>query len=608
MTVYPFSSPQNQAAAACCSQPHPHRVARRYRASALALGLMASCVALAETAPSTLPSVQVQEQRRVTGDYAGGQVAAGGRIGLLGDKDFMDTPFSTVSYTESFIRDRQAKDLTDVIAATDPTVFSNGVTGAWSENYAIRGFASNTSDTTFNGLSGMAPYYRTSPEMFERIEVLKGPSALLNGMPPGGSVGGAVNLVPKRAGEQPLLRVSANFASDAQFGTHVDMGRRLGADKQFGIRFNGAYRDGDGAVGKQRKKVQLGSLALDWRGERARLSADLYSADDRVDGPARGVGLAPGVAIPRPPRGDTLINPDWAYVDSQDKGAMLRGELDINDSLLAYLAYGTSRTDYRYNGSISAQILNPAGDFTTVIGQLAFDIRKQSGDAGLRGSFHTGSVGHQWAANVTHYQHTQNDYGRRSVPGWDWTTNLYNPVWGPAAPFVAPHISHTELRLDSIGFADTLSFADDRVQLTLGVRRQQVVSETFNVATGARTSRYDESATTPAAALLVKATDTVSLYTNYIEGLSQGATAPMTAANAGDVFAPFRTKQKELGLKLDLGRFAHTFSVYEIKRPSSYTDPVTNIFSFGGEQRNRGVEWGFFGAPLDGVRLLGGVA
>ncbi|MDT3557029.1 TonB-dependent siderophore receptor [Stenotrophomonas maltophilia group sp. msm1] len=608
MTVYPFSSPQIRAAAAFCSQPLPHGLARRYRASALALGLMASCAALAETAPSTLPSVQVQEQRRVTGDYAGGQVAAGGRIGLLGDKDFMDTPFSTISYTESFIRDRQAKDLTDVIAATDPTVFSNGVTGAWSENYAIRGFASNTSDTTFNGLSGMAPYYRTSPEMFERIEVLKGPSALLNGMPPGGSVGGSVNLVPKRASEQPLLRVSANFASDAQFGTHVDMGRRLGADKQFGIRFNGAYRDGDGAVGKQRKKVQLGSLALDWRGERARLSGDLYSADDRVDGPARGVGLAPGVATPRPPRGDTLINPDWAYVDSQDKGAMLRGELDINDTLMAYLAYGTSKTDYRYNGSISAQILNPAGDFTTVMGQLAFDLKKQSGDAGLRGSFRTGSVGHRWAANVTHYQHTQNDYGRRSVPGWDWTTNLYNPVWGPAAPFVAPHISHTELRLDSLGVADTLAFADDRVQLTLGVRRQQVVSETFSVATGARTSRYDESATTPAAALLLKATDTISLYTNYIEGLSQGATAPMTAANAGDVFAPFRTKQKELGLKLDLGTFAHTFSVYEIKRPSSYTDPVTNIFSFGGEQRNRGVEWGFFGAPMDGVRLLGGMA
>ena len=230
---------------------------------------MASCVALAETAPSTLPSVQVQEQRRVTGDYAGGQVAAGGRIGLLGDKDFMDTPFSTVSYTESFIRDRQAKDLTDVIAATDPSsATASPAHGRELRNPRLR---LQHQRHHLQRAGGMAPYYRTSPEMFERIEVLKGP-ALLNGMPPGGSVGGAVNLVPKRAGEQPLLRVSANFASDAQFGTHVDMGRRLGADKQFGIRFNGAYRDGDGAVGKQRKKVQLGSLALDWRGERARLS------------------------------------------------------------------------------------------------------------------------------------------------------------------------------------------------------------------------------------------------------------------------------------------------------------------------------------------------
>jgi iron complex outermembrane receptor protein len=190
----------------------------------------------------------------------------------------------------------------------------------------------------------------------------------------------------------------------------------------------------------------------------------------------------------------------------------------------------------------------------------------------------------------------------------DWITNIYNPIWGPATSFNAPPISRTELRLTSIGVADTLSFAQDRVQLTLGLRRQQVLSDTFNVATGARTSRYDQGATTPAAALLVKASERVSVYANYIEGLSQGATAPMTAANAGEVFAPYKSRQKELGLKLDLGDFAHTFSLYEIQRPNGYTDPVSNVFSFGGEQRNRGVEWGFFGNVATGVRLMGGIA
>ena len=39
------------------------------------------------------------------------------------------------------------------------------------------------------GLYGIAPLYRASPEMFERIDVLKGPSAMLNGMPPGSTLG-----------------------------------------------------------------------------------------------------------------------------------------------------------------------------------------------------------------------------------------------------------------------------------------------------------------------------------------------------------------------------------------------------------------------------------
>jgi iron complex outermembrane receptor protein len=98
------------------------------------------------------------------------------------------------------------------------------------------------------------------------------------------------------------------------------------------------------------------------------------------------------------------------------------------------------------------------------------------------------------------------------------------------------------------------------------------------------------------------------VYGNYIEGLSKGQVAPATAANAGELFPPYKTKQEEIGLKFDFGEFAHTISLYEIKRPGSYTDIVSNVFSFGGEQRNRGVEWSFFGSPLRDVRLMGGVA
>lgn len=601
----------------CASCSNPLSLVR----SAFLLALSASAVMLlssqalaqaqeTETRSTTaLAPITVHgEATSVNDTYAGGQVTYSNRAGFLGKRDFMETPFNAISYTDRFIQDQQAQSITDVIAATDPSVFSNGVTSAWSETYSIRGFDASTRDVTFGGLAGMAPYYRTSPEMFERIEVLKGPSALLNGMPPGGSVGGAINLVPKRAGDEPLTRFTTTYMSDAQIGGHLDVGRRLGDDQQFGVRVNGVYRDGEGAVDNQTPKVQMGSLGLDWRGDHARLSADLYSADDHIDGPARGINLAPGLAVPTPPAPDTLINPDWAFADTRDKGAILRGEFDFTDEIMGYASIGQSETNYTYNGAMSAQVLDDQGNYRTSVGQLAFDVEKTSAEVGVRGHFQTGAVSHDISVNATHYEHEQHDYGRRSVPDADWITNLYNPQWGPAADFITPHIMHTELRLNSYGLADTLSFADDRIQLTLGARRQEVVSDTYSVMTGTRISRYDESAVTPAAALLFKATDQVSLYANYIEGLSQGATAPMTAANAGEVFEPYKTKQSEVGVKLDLGDFSHTLSLYEIKRPSSYTDLATNIFSVGGEQRNRGVEWSFFGSPLSNLRLIGGIA
>lgn len=365
---------------------------------------------------ATLPPVTVHGKAgSAIYAYSGEQVTSGSRVGLLGDKDFMETPFSIIAYTNKYIADRQAQNIADVIAVTDPTVFSNNISGAWSENYSIRGLSSSTTDMMFNGLFGMAPYYRASPEMFERIEVLKGPSALLNGMPPGSSVGGTVNLVPKRASNDPLTRLTVTYMSDSQFGGHVDLGRRFGENKQFGIRFNGVYRDGEGAVNQQEKRAQLASLGLDWHGRNTRLFVDLYDSDDRVDGVIRGIGLAPGVTVPKPPKADTLLNPDWSLVHNQDKGVMVRGEFDVSDQLMAYAAFGASKSSYKYNGAITSQVLNTAGDFRTIIGQLAFDVKKLSAEVGLKGKFQTGVIKHHWALNATHYSDTVREYGRRSV-------------------------------------------------------------------------------------------------------------------------------------------------------------------------------------------------
>lgn len=559
-----------------------------------------------QSGEAALPDVNVQANRSNT--YAGGQISTHSHLGFLGSKSYLDTPFNTTSYTDKYVENTQARNITDVIAATDPSVFTNGAVGGWSENYYIRGFQSDTNDMSMNGLFGMSPFYRTAPAMFSRVEVLKGPSALLNGMPPSGSVAGTVNLVTKRAGEEPLLRVSPTYMSSSQWGGTIDASRRFGQNKQFGVRINGVYQDGSGPVRKQDLKTQLGSVGMDWRGQRARVSADLYMANDRVDGVVRGINLGQNMKVPSPPNPKTLINPDWSYVSNKDRGAMMRAEYDLTDNITAYASFGRSKSKYEYNGATTANLLDNRGTIETVIGQLAFDLNKRSADIGLKGQFDTGPVGHQWVINTTYYKHRQHDYGVRRVAGANWITNMYDPKWGEAVPFNTPPISVSSLELKSYGMADMLSFMEDKLQLTLGLRYQEVKSDNTSLMGSPVTTSYNKHALTPGAAILFKATEHVSLYGNYIEGLTKGDSAPIYAENYPEVFAPYKTKQTELGIKLDYGNIVNSISIFNIKKPSSYTDVNTNIFTSGGEQRNRGIEWNFIFSPIDTVRLMGGAS
>lgn len=557
-----------------------------------------------------LSTVKVEGDREENPVYSGsgGQVTETNHAGFLGNKDALETPFSAISYTDKFINDQQATDVIDVIAATDPAIHTSNVVGENLESYSIRGFSSNSNDVTFNGLSGMAPYYRSATEMFERIEVLKGPSAMLNGMAPNGSIGGSVNLVTKRADNESLTRLTTKYISDSQIGTSIDIGRRFGEDKAFGVRINGAYSEGDTTINRQEKESELGSVALDWRGDRIRLSADLYRTSEHADAPIRGITIASGVDIPSAPDSDTILNPSWAFFDTETEGVITRGEFDVNTQLTIYAALGANEMSYEGLSASKAEVTNSDGDIDTTLGYVDDTNERMSMEIGLNGDFKTGQVNHQVASNITHYNETYNLNGLRFTDVY--STNIYNPVWGdqPDLDLNAPLLLTTETNLTSVGVADTLSFSEDKYQLTLGARYQEVKTEQTGglLSTGAK---YDESAVTPSLAFVIKMTDQVSLYANYIEGLSEGDTVTDTSAsNYGEIFAPYKTKQKEIGVKFDGGEFSHTVSLYEIKKPNAYKDNDTDVYDYYGEQRNRGIEWSFFGTPVNHLRLMGGVS
>ncbi|MGE8632137.1 MAG: TonB-dependent siderophore receptor [Achromobacter piechaudii] len=552
-------------------------------------------VAGAGMAPSALPL-----------EFAGGQVARGARMGLLGNRDVMDTPFNVTSYTSQWLDNRQSVTLADALNA-EPSVRFTGQIGGVTDSFYIRGFPigeGNLGEIAFDGVYGVAPNYHVFTDYIERVEVLKGPAALLYGMSPNSGVGGVINMVPKRSLPEDLTRLSADYVGDSQFGGRVDLSRRFGNEGEWGVRVNGMHRQGDTPLDNLYSRTDIGALSLDYQGEHLRASLDLLTQHEKVDAPTRPFLVAAGIDVPRAADGRRNATQPWGWWKSDGQSALLRVEYDVSDRLTVFADAGGSDTDVSRLSDQTPTIVNSAGDTLVTPNNFRFKVQRSTYNAGLRAKLDTGPVRHAISFMGSLYNDRNS---QASVFGTPLSSNIYHPITRPEqhipAPANVPKVSSSDL--SGLALADTMSILDERAQLTLGVRQQRIESRNFNATTGVRTVSYDESATTPLAGLVIKPWSHVSLYANYIEGLSKGDVAPATASNAGQVFKPYKARQKEVGVKVELDNALLTLAAFEITKPSGQ---LTNgVYGADSEQRNRGVELSLSGEPLRGVRLLGGV-
>lgn len=531
-------------------------------------------------------------------EYAGGQVARGGRAGILGTRDNLETPFSVTSYTNQLIQDRQARSVGEVLQ-NDPGVRVARGFGNFQESYFIRGFILSSDDVAYNGLYSLLPRQYIATELFERVEVLRGASAFLTGAnPAGGGIGGAINLLPKRAPNEPLTRVTTGVASGGQGQVSADIARRFGPDGDTGIRVNAAYRDGGTGVDDERATLGLASVGLDWRSRDVRLSGDIGYQDNRLKETRPNVSLGFGLAaVPGAPDASSNFAQPWTYSNERDVFGTVRAEWDISPALTGWGAYG-HRSSEEANSLAVLTVNDPA---TGAASAFRFDNDREdsvnTGEVGLRWKGRTGGVGHEIVGAASWF-HGEIDTAF-SFGGF-LATNLYRPTAypAPAIPPVPPVGRTGETRLTSFALGDTLSLLDDRLLLTLGLRHQKLDVTSFGV-------RYEATRTSPAAGLVWKASKELSLYANSIEGVTSGESAPSTAINAGQQLPPYVSRQKEVGIKYDGGRIGGGVALFSTSRPRAFVN-AANVFAEGGEDRHRGVELTVYGEAARGLRLLGG--
>ncbi|MGO3910944.1 TonB-dependent siderophore receptor [Huaxiibacter chinensis] len=548
---------------------------------------------------------------RLVPAFLDGQVANGGRMGMLGQQSAMDVPFNIISYTSKLVEDQQAHTIGDVVA-NDAGVQSVQGFGNNAESYRIRGLKFDGDDMTFGGLSGVLPRQVVDAQMVERIEIFKGANALMNGAATS-AVGGMINLEPKHAGDLPQAKVGVDYTSNSQIGTTLDAGRRFGDSDQFGARVNLVHREGEAPVDNDRRRTTLLSTGLDYKGDKFRTSVDMGYQKKSFHGSETGVNISGVDFVPEPPKNDRNYSQKWAYSNIENEFGMWRSEYDITDNWTAYTGLGAQHAHEEglYSG---AKLVDKSGKNTATRLDTNRISDSVSGMAGIRGNFDTGFVSHKVNVGYSAMSKNEKIAWKMSAAADNPISNIYHNTGvdapdstnsnGKGGNYSDP-LTSGRTRTQGWLLSDTLGVLDDSLLFTVGARHQKVVIRGYDKITGAENEgdSFDGSRWMPTYGVVYKPWQEISLYANHTEALQPGKTAPNTATNYGQSTGIVHSKQNEVGVKADFGRVGGSLALFEIKMPSAILDSVTKHYGLDAEQRNRGVELNVFGEPMLGMRL-----
>ncbi|MBU3846634.1 MAG: TonB-dependent siderophore receptor [Candidatus Acinetobacter avistercoris] len=563
--------------------------------------------AMAEEAVA-LPTIVVKADSQET-DVTG-KLKKKASLNILGEKDVLDTPFTIRNYSDQAIQDSHAHTIMDVLKI-DPSIRTTTNSGHLNENFNIRGFNVNWDDLNLNGAYGMAPSGRVSTDILSSVTVLKGPNALIAGMAPGGSVGGVVVANTKRA-DKELTRVTANFEDEGFYKSGFDVARRFGENQEFGARVSANYGQGEHVVEGLEDETISAVMGLDWTTDKAKINLDAYSTkDDRNGGSPAMVSFATLGKVLDAPDGRSNYLPNlWGSQSANYIG--LSGEYKLLDNLKVIAGVGTA--EQKYQGHLFGTrlvVTDAAGNANSQYYHVKMNQRNTAANLGLEGAFQTGSVQHVVGLRADYLHRDTNMHSKAGET--KFLTNLYNPSNLGSMP-AAPSISQTaDNDYISYSFTDQISLLDDKLQFILGARYQDIDIKNPTKPE----NNYSEDKVSPSLGIVVKPWgEDVSLYASYVEGLSQGSTVNnKDDANDGTTFAPFQTKQYEIGAKYQHGSWLHTLAAYQIEKPSTITEtfatPVndyTQITTDGGETKSKGVEYGFSGNIIDDLIVWGNLA
>lgn len=517
-----------------------------------------------------------------------------------------DIPQTVNVIPEQLIRDQAARSLQDVLRNVPGVGMSNG--DGQRDQVTIRGFSA-ISDQFVDGMRDDALYFRDLSNI-ERVEVLKGPAAMLYGR---GSSGGLINRVTKKP--QPGTFGEATISVGSYDLKRISIDANTSATENIAVRLTGAYEDSGSfrdqgfierssiapaasfKLGADTKLLVQGEFAKDKR----ITDFGIPSFNGRPVDVPRSTYYGSGEAR-RDDYTETEVSSLTAVFDHRFSDALsLRNatryytyELDRNNTLPAGTVDSDTLTVGRSRGDVTRQ---EDGYFN----QTDFTFKNALG--GLKQEWLFGvEIGKQ-----NKYQSFINQSNIDSVP-------LFNPGGAVPPPFSAATLASAN---PANSVFDVLGvYAQDQISLTphwkalLGLRYDIFKQATRFEPTQQSLEREDKTIS-PRAGLVWQPAEFASYYVSYSKSFQPSAESfPLASNNVNN--APEQTRNIEIGTKLDFlqGAFSVTAAAFDLERSDIKTaDPANPSTLINvGEQRTRGLELTASGSLPRGWDLSAGYA
>lgn len=533
---------------------------------------------------------------------AGDKQKAVVNLSLLGQQTAFTSPIAVVNYDEKAFEDKSPRNVVDAIAKTDASVMNfGGETNTLSGVY-VRNLQLDMRQVSVNGLAGLYSTYNSPTAGVAAAQLIKGASTATTGMDPEGSAGASMNIETKRATDEDINKIGFGWYSNNRLQETFDFGRRFGANKEWGVRVSGKYRDGDTARNDYDELAKELAIGADYRGDKLRVGVDyMINKRDTNGGRARVQDMQNFTyTIPSAPNGKTNLNPSWIGQTTRDETIMGTFEYDLPYNMM--ISGGLGHMESRYSGAFG-QItsLQQNGNFNvTGIRGIDFRSRTTSGNLKLQGELETGPVLHNWSLAYDSVERQRDHDQSTRTNGRITGGSIYSPTFGTLSPNGFDLTANTQgtdskLTARSLALADTLGFVDNTVRLTLGGRFQWIKQLNKTNGTELKADRFS-----PMVTLAYIATPNTVFYTNYLEDLEPGNADPDT----GEMNSPRVSKQVEFGVRKNWDEWlTTTVSLYEIRRPGIIRGNTTALSAQAGKEhgkeRNRGVEFNAYASLLD---------